>query len=212
LATALSLLSLVLRFRRARGDERAQLKWFVFAGILFAAEIILETLSSEFGILPRIPEGFSRFLFPVFVSFLPISAAIAILKYRLYDIDLVINRTLVYGLLTALIVGVYVLAAVGLGGAVRSVSGQENNSLVIATSTLAVAALFHPARRRIQGFIDRRFYRGKYDAARTLEEFNAKLREQVDLDSLADELVGVVRETMQPSHAFLWLRAPRLER
>jgi hypothetical protein len=212
LAIALSLLSLVLRFRRARGAERAQLKWFVFAGTLFTAEIILETLSSEFGILPRIPEGISRFLFPIFVSLLPISAAIAILKYRLYDIDLVINRTLVYGLLTALLAAIYVAGVVGLGAVLRALTGQESNALVVAASTLAVAAVFRPARRRIQGFIDRRFYRGKYDAARTLEEFNAKLREQVDLDSLAGELVGVVRETMQPSHAFLWLRTPKLER
>jgi hypothetical protein len=211
-ATALSLLSLVLRFRRARGEERAQLKWFVFAGVLFAAEIIVETLSSEFQILPRVPEGISRFLFPIFVSFLPISAAIAILKYRLYDIDLVINRTLVYGLLTALLAAIYVAGVVGLGSVLRALTGQESNALVVAASTLAVAALFRPARRRIQRFIDRHFYRGKYDAARTLETFNAKLREQVDLDSLAGELVGVVRDTMQPSHAFLWLRSPGLER
>jgi hypothetical protein len=204
LAIALSLLSLVLRFRRARGDERAQLKWFVFAGILFAAEIILETLS--YGIVPRIPEGIWRFLFPLFVSFLPISAAIAILKYRLYDIDLVINRTLVYGLLTALIIGVYVLVAVGLGAAVRSVAGQGNNSLVIAMSTLAVAALFRPARRGIQGLIDRRFYRRKYDAAQTLEAFSSRLRDEVDLDSLTGELLAVVRTTMQPAHVSVWLR------
>jgi hypothetical protein len=207
LAIALSLLSLVLRFRRARGDERAQLKWFVFAGILFAVEIIAETLSSEFGILPRFPEGISRFLFPIFIALFPISAAIAVLKYRLYDIDLVINRTLVYALLTALLVGVYVVVAVSLGALIRSVAGQENNSIVIAASTLAVAALFGPARRRIQGFIDRRFYRRKYDAVRTLEAFSSRLREEVDLEALTGELVGVVRETMQPAHVSLWLRS-----
>jgi hypothetical protein len=212
LAIALSLLSLVLRFRRARGDERAQLKWFLFAGILFAAEIIIETLSSEFGILPRIPEGISRFLFPIFVSFLPISAAIAILKYRLYES-------------TSSSIGLSSMRCSTLFWP-RSTSPESSASAPScerspgrrATHSLSPPQpwrwrlCFRTARRRIQGFIDRRFYRGKYDAARTLETFNARLREQVDLDSLAGELVGVVRETMQPSHAFLWLRTPRLER
>jgi hypothetical protein len=204
---ALSLLSLVLRFRRARGDERAQLKWFVFAGILFVLEIIFELLSSEFEILPRIPDEVSRFLFPGFIALLPISAAIAVLKYRLYDIDLVINRTLVYGLLTALLALVYVGGVVGLGALLRVGTGQESNALGVAASTLAVAALFGPARRRIQGFIDRRFYRQKYDAAQTLEAFSTRLRDQVDLEALSDELMGVVRETMQPAHVSLWLRS-----
>jgi hypothetical protein len=207
LAIALSLLSLVLRFRRARSEERAQLKWFVFAGILFAIEIIFETLSSEFEILPRIPDGISRFLFPFFIMLFPISAAIAVLKYRLYDIDLVINRTLVYGLLTALLVLVYVGGVVGLGALLRVATGQDSNALGVAASTLAVAALFGPARRRIQGLIDRRFYRQKYDTARTLEAFNTRLRDQVDLEALSGELVGVVRETMQPAHVSLWLRS-----
>jgi hypothetical protein len=206
-AIAFSLVSLVLRFRRARGDERAQLKWFVFAGILFAAEIIVETLSSEFDILPRILDGISRFLFPSFVALLPISAAIAVLKYRLYDIDLVINRTLVYGLLTALLALIYVGGVVGLGALLRVATGQEGNALVVAASTLAVAAVFGPARRRIQGFTDRRFYRQKYDAIRTLESFSSRLREQVDLEALTGELVGVVKETMQPAHVSLWLRS-----
>jgi hypothetical protein len=205
-AIALSLVSLVLRFRRAKGDERAQLKWFVFAGILFAVFIIAETLSSELGILPRIPDAISRFLFPVFITFFPIAAAIAVLKYRLYDIDLVINRTLVYGLLTALLAAIYVGGVVGLGALARSVTGQTNNAFAIAASTLAVAALFRPARRSIQRLIDRRFYRRKYDAARTLEDFSARLRGEIDLSSLTGELVGVVRATMQPEHVSLWIR------
>jgi hypothetical protein len=143
----------------------------------------------------------------VAVPLIPIAIAIAVLKYRLYDVDLVINRTLVYGLLTTLLVAIYVVLAVSLGAAFRSVAEQENNSIVIAASTLAVAALFGPARRRIQGFIDRRFYRRKYDAAQTLEAFSARLREEVDLDSLAGELVGVVRDTMKPAHVSLWLRS-----
>jgi hypothetical protein len=203
-ATVASAVGLVLRFRRASGDERQQLKWLAFAAVLLAIGFLFTALGqlvvgednvTELGVIIAVP-------------LIPIAIAVAILKYRLYDVDLVINRTLVYALLTALLVGVYAVIAVSLGAAVRTVAGQENNSIVIAASTLAVAALFGPARRRIQGFIDRRFYRRKYDAGRTLEAFSARLREQVDLDSLAGELVGVVRDTMQPSHISLWLRPP----
>jgi hypothetical protein len=130
---------------------------------------------------------------------------IAVLKYRLYDIDLLINRTLVYGALTALLVGVYVGSIVVLQGLLRALTGQESQ-LAIVASTLAVAALFNPLRRRIQSFIDRRFYRRKYDARKTLEAFSAKLRDETDLETLNNELVGVVRETMQPAHVSLWLR------
>ena len=126
---------------------------------------------------------------------------VAILRYRVYDIDRIINRTLVYGLVTGVLAGVYVALAVGLG----SLAGKSN-SLVIAGSTLVVAALFRPARRLIQRGIDRRFYRRKYDAVRTLEAFSARLRDEVDLESLTDDLVAVVRETMQPAQASLWLR------
>ncbi len=136
---------------------------------------------------------------------IPISIGAAIFRYRLYGIDLLINRTLVYGTLTALLVGVYVGSVVLLQGLLRTLIGQESQ-LAIVASTLAVAALFNPLRRRIQAFIDRRFYRKKYDAARTLEAFSAKLRDETDLDALSDDLVGVVRETMQPSHVSLWLR------
>ena len=197
-ATVGAVISLILRFRRARGEQRLQIKWVAFAAaisLVMVPSFSLETAEAL------------AFLEPVALIAIPISVGVAILKYRLYDIDRIINRTLVYVALTALLVGVYVGAAVGLGALVRSVSGQENNSLVIAASTLAVAALFGPARRRIQGFIDRRFYRRKYDAARTLETFNAKLREQVDLDSLSGELVGVVHDIMQPAHVSLWLRS-----
>jgi hypothetical protein len=207
-ATVASAVGLVLRFRRTIGDERQQLKWLAFAavflaiGFLFTAvgqTFVGETNITDLGVIVAVPG-------------IPVAIAIAVLKYHLYDVDLVINRTLVYGLLTALLVGVYVVLAVGLGAAVRSIAEQENNALVIAASTLAVAALFGPARRRIQAFIDRRFYRRKYDAARTLEAFSARLREEVDLDSLAGELVGVVRHAMQPSHVTLWLRSPEPRR
>jgi hypothetical protein len=196
-----SVLALVMRFRRTRGDERQQIKWLVYVGATAAVFLIV-----TWAIEPLDDIAFALFYLTMGLG-IPAAVGIAVLKYRLYDIDRIINRTLVYGLLTALLVGVYVLAAVGLGAAVRSFTGQEGNSIVIAASTLAVAALFRPARRGIQGLIDRRFYRRKYDASRTLEAFSARLREHVDLDSLTGELLAVVRGTMQPAHASLWLRS-----
>ena len=138
---------------------------------------------------------------------MPVSVAIAILKYRLYDIDLIINRTLVYVSLTAVLALVYAGGVVGVGGLVRGATGQEKNNLVVAASTLAVAGLFRPARYRIQRFIDRRFYRSKYDAQRTIADFSAKMRGEIDLDSLTNEMAGVVQDTLQPTHVSLWLRS-----
>jgi hypothetical protein len=143
----------------------------------------------------------------VLMLFLPISIAIAILRYRLYEIDLIINRTLVYGLLSAILVGVYFGSVTATQAVFVALTGQaEQPQLAIVVSTLAIAALFNPLRRRIQGFIDRRFYRSKYDARKTLEAFSAKLRDETDLNALSDDLVRVVQETMQPAHVSLWLR------
>jgi len=195
---ALSAVSLVLRLRRAAGVERQQLKWFVYAVALFA-------LVFPPGVLYL---GDGR-LIVVLLPLVPAAAGIAILKHRLFDIDVVINRTLVYGLLTAL------LAAVYLGGVAithfgfRFLTGQEQQSqLAVVASTLVIAALFTPLRRRIQEFIDRRFYRSKYDARKTVEAFSNRLRKEADLDVLSQDLVSVVRETMQPEHTSLWRREP----
>jgi len=196
--------SLVLRLRRSRGDERQQLKWFAFAGAVFSAAFatgpVLWSLppSSGFGWIWTV-------LFLSAVSTIPAAAGVAILRYRLYDIDLLINRTLVYGSLTVMLVGIYLGAVISLQYAFRAATGQES-TLAIVASTLAIAALFNPLRRRIQGFIDRRFYRRKYDAARTLAAFSARLRDETDLDTLNEDLASVVDETLQPAHVSLWLR------
>jgi hypothetical protein len=141
------------------------------------------------------------------VSFtaVPIAVGFAVLKYRLYDIDIIINRALVYGPLTVTLALVYVGGVVGLQALLRGLSGQESTIAVVA-STLMIAALFRPLRRRVQGFVDRRFYRSKYDAAKTLAAFSARLREETDLDALRDDVVGVTRRTVQPAHVSLWLR------
>ena len=139
---------------------------------------------------------------------LPVAIGIAVLRYRLYDIDLVINRTLVYGSLTVALALVYFGSVVGLQRLLSPVVG-DSNQLAVVASTLLIAALFGPLRRRVHSFIDRRFYRRKYDARRTLEDFSAKLRGVSDLDGLNGELLGVVRETVQPEHASLWLRSTK---
>jgi hypothetical protein len=134
----------------------------------------------------------------------PVAIGFAVLKYRLYDIDILINRALVYGSLTVLLASAYVGGVVGLQAVLRGLSGQESTLAVVA-STLAIAALFSPLRRRVQAFVDRRFYRRKYDAAKTLAAFGSRLREETDLDALRDDVVGVARDTMQPEHVSMWL-------
>jgi hypothetical protein len=208
-----SVVSLVLRYRRSGGEEREQIKWIAFAasfvGLMYLIAMVASAMfpSEESWFAPGSPLWLDLLSYVALLSFtaVPIAVGFAILKYRLYNIDLLINRTLVYGSLTAMLVGVYVGSIVVLQGLVRALTGQESQ-LAIVASTLSVAALFNPLRQRIQGFIDRRFYRRKYDAAKTLEAFSAKLRDETDLDALSGDLVGVVRETMQPAHVSLWLR------
>jgi hypothetical protein len=204
-----ALISLALRQQRARGQERQQLKWFTSALILYIILVGTDTtLFLYYKSASALPGWASTFNAVAITSdiLIPISAGIAILRHRLYDIDVIINRTLVYGALTASLVLLYFGGVVALQYVFRAFAGSESQ-LAVVVSTLAIAALFNPLRHRIQGFIDRRFYRRKYDAARTLEEFGSRLREETNLDSLRDHLVEVVRETMQPAHVSLWMRA-----
>lgn len=199
LAVVGSAVSLILRFRSAVGVQRLQMKWLAFAGAVAGVTIPIAVIGySVWG------ETISNVAIMMSLLALPIAAGMAILRFRLYDIDVIVNRTLVYGALTALLAGFYYGAVVVLQGVLKPITAESD--IAIAASTLAVAAVFRPLRSRVQGFIDRRFYRRKYDAAETLEGFSARLRDQVDLDSLKGKLVGVVGETMQPSHVSLWLR------
>jgi hypothetical protein len=190
----------VVRFRRALGEERQQLKWFTFVA---AAELVLipglgavaEQLAPVLGELV---------IFPVSISLIAIAIGVAVLKYRLYDIDRVINRTLVYGLLTVLLGAIYTAGVFGLGRLLNPVTGES--ALAVAASTLAVAALFQPARRRVQAVVDRRFNRRRYDAAKTIEAFSTRLRDQLDLDTLSTELLAIVDQTTEPTRVSLWLR------
>jgi hypothetical protein len=200
-----AVISLIIRLRRARELERQQIKWFVYATVLMISGGILTYPVSE-AIGSVWLKWISFVPFIVGVMAIPISMGIAILRYRLYDIDILINRTLVYGALTATLIALYFGGIVVLQAGFIALTGQKSTLAVVA-STLMIAALFMPLRRRIQSFIDRRFYRRKYDARKTLEAFSATLRDETDLEALSGDLVGVVRETMQPAHVSLWLRS-----
>jgi hypothetical protein len=202
-----ALSTLVVRLRRARGIERQQIKWPAFTVVVVAGSSFLSdtAISEAIGLRWLEWAGYVIFI-PALIGF-PISIGIAIVRYRLYDIDILINRTLVYGALSATLALIYFGGVATTQAIFRALTGQqEQPQLAIVISTLLIAALFNPLRRRIQRFIDRRFYRRKYDARKTLEAFSAKLRDETDLDALSDDLVGVVKETMQPSRISLWQR------
>jgi hypothetical protein len=201
----LSCASMVLRFHRSRGVERLQLKWFAAAA---AGAGLLSLVAYVVGEAFDLGDEVWTYALPPIIALVIVAAGIAILRYRLYDIDRIINRTLVYGLLTAGLGLTYFGLVVGLQALLRPISGGSDLAIVL--TTLVVAALFLPARRRVQHAVDRRFNRRAYDAARTIDAFSARLREQIDLDTLRYELLSVVDETMQPAKASLWLRAVEL--
>ncbi len=202
--------SVVVRFRRSRGVERQQMKWFAYViVVLIGGSVLTGTISGVTGV--GWLEESSFILSVVGLVSLPMTVGIAIFRYRLYEIDIIINRTLVYGPLTSTLALVYFGGGATTQLVFRALTGQQQQpQLAIVISTLVIAALFNPLRRRIQAFIDRRFYRNKYDARKTLEAFSARLRDETDLDALNDELVGVVRQTIQPAHVSLWLRPDTL--
>jgi len=194
-----SAVSLIVRMRRAGRTERQQIKWLAYGGAVVVGAVfvggVIAVWIGEVGIA----------VISLGLLGVPISTGVAIARYSLYDIDLIINRTLVYGSLTVLLASAYVGVVVGLQALFRALSGQES-TLAIVASTLAIAALFGPLRRRVQAFVDRRFYRRKYDATHTLAAFNARLRDETDLNALRNDMVGVATRTMQPAHVSLWLR------
>ena len=210
-----SAISLVLRYRRSGEEVREQIKWLAFAaslvGVVYFGSILTELLFAPDSLItnetPPLWVTLQRFLFVQSFAAVPIAVGFAILKYRLYDIDIIINRALVYGSLTLMLLIVYFAGVVTVQTLFRTLTGQQQQpQLAVVISTLAIAALFSPLRRRVQRFIDRRFYRSKYDARKTLEAFSARLRDETNLEALNAELVSVVRETMHPEHTSLWLR------
>jgi hypothetical protein len=206
-----SVAAVILRRRRSKDRERQQLKWLVYVVALAAVAGLGGLAIGQVWVHAYIP---TVLLVVAGVGLgVPAAIGVAVLKHRLYDIDLIINRTLVYAVLTALLAAGYfgtILALQGVGSLVyqvpiRAIIGQQS-ALAVVASTLTIAALFNPLRRHIQGFVDRRFYRRKYDAAKTLRAFSAQLRDETDLEALSGDLIGVVVETMQPAHVSLWLR------
>src|ERR671921_645738 len=206
-----SVISLVMHYRRSRGEERQQIKWIAFAasfvGLLYLIAMVCAFIfPSGAWFQAGSPLWLDLLGYAALSSFtlVPIAIGFAVLRYRLYDIDLLINRTLVYGSITVLLALVYFGGVAGLQRLLAPVTGQDSQ-LAIVASTLAIAALFNPLRRRTQRFIDQRFYRRKYDAAKTLEQFSSKLRDETDLNALRGDILAVVRETMQPEHVSFWL-------
>jgi len=197
--------SLLVRWRRSGPLERQQLKWVAYSVALVGmTALVVETIISNLAPVYYLP---GTFLLSIVILAVPVTIGVAMLRYRLYDIDVVINRTLVYGALTGSLILVYVGSVVGLQYTFRAFT-SGNSQLAIVASTLLIAALFNPLRRRLQDVVDRRFYRSKYDARKTLEAFSARLRDETDVEALGDDLVAVTRNTVQPAHVSMWLRDP----
>ena len=207
-----SVAAIIVRYITSRDIQRQQIKWFAFGVAVMVAILI-----PSFIFIPE-QDMLSNITFGLGILMLPLGAGIGILRYRLFDIDVIINRTLVYGLLTAILAGVYFIGVVGVQNIVntiaRSTSGPAStpSPLLIVVTTLLIAALFQPLRRRLQRFIDRRFYRARYDARKLLDKFGASLRSEVELSHLTDHLLETVEQTMRPAHVSLWLREPDSER
>jgi hypothetical protein len=195
-----SAVSLIVRLRRAEGEQRQQVKWLAYGGAMVVGTILVG------GVITIWSVNVSIMVMNVALLGLPVFTGIAIVKHRLYAIDIVINRTLVYGTLSVTLAALYLGGVAATQAVLGAITNQEQTQLAIVASTLVIAALFNPLRQRIQAFIDRSFYRRKYDVAKTLEGFSMKLRDDTDLEALRGDLVGVVRETMQPAHVSLWLR------
>jgi hypothetical protein len=208
-----SVAAIITRYVKSRDVQRQQIKWFALGTAAMVAILVPSIV-----LIPN-ENALSNVTFAIGIVMLPLGAGIGVLRYRLFDIDIIINRTLVYGLLTAVLAGVYFLGVVGVQSVVNVLSGralsgvQESQSpVLIVVTTLLIAALFQPLRRRFQQFIDRRFYRSRYDAKKTLDKFGTSLRSQIELDNLTDHLLETVEQTMHPVHVSLWLRVPESER
>jgi hypothetical protein len=200
----LAAISLALRYRRSEPETREQIKWVTVAALFFIASILASSFTYDASATVL---DITSALVVIALALIPVAAGVAILKHRLYEIDLIVRRTLIYGVLSAILAGLYFGIVLVLQAVFSSFAGGSD--LAIAISTLAVAALFRPVRRKIQEIVDRRFYRAKFDAQHTLHAFSARLRDEIDLDALASELTGVVRETMQPAHVSLGIRGPQ---
>jgi peptidoglycan/LPS O-acetylase OafA/YrhL len=194
--------AVIVRFRRSRGDERQQIKWFAYAVAVMVSLFLFWFSLALAGLVP--PDAL---LWTVPLLGLPAGVGVSVLRYRLYDVDRIINLTLVYALLTGVLALIYAGSVVALQRVFAVLAGEDSR-LAVVVSTLVISALFNPFRRRIQAFIDRRFYRSRYDAKATLEAAGARLRDETDLDRLGDELVAVVSETVRPARASLWMREP----
>jgi MFS family permease len=199
--------SVVVRFRRSKGTERLQLKWLTYAGAFVAVCILAAVPLEASAASSDTASDISNFIITTSLAMIPLAVGVAILRYRLYDIDRVINKTLVYGAITAILVAGYVASVLVLQ---KLLPVTDDSPVAVAVSTLAMAALFGPLRRRVQDVVDRRFYRSRFDAVRTVEEFGGRLREETNLDELSADLIAVVSDTVQPAHASLWL-APQRE-